>query len=90
MHKKITKEMYSIIIDDNDSDHVPLFCNVCCLPMLMAEDDTSYRTFQCCSRCSTMWAYQDKEKWSNGERPEQSIIDKDKELRVIVSSKFIL
>tara|TARA_R110001599_G_scaffold21330_2_gene80027 strand:+ start:663 stop:776 length:114 start_codon:yes stop_codon:yes gene_type:complete len=37
-----------------------------------------------------MWAYQDKEKWSNGERPEQSIIDKDKELRVIVSSKFIL
>jgi hypothetical protein len=37
-----------------------------------------------------MWAYQDKEKWSNGERPEQSVIDKDKELRIRVSSKFIL
>jgi hypothetical protein len=90
MNKKTTKKMYSRIIDDNDSDQVPLFCKVCNLPMLKNEDDSSYRMFQCCAHCSTMWAYQDKEKWSNGERPEQNIIDKDKELRTRVSNKFIL
>ena len=90
MSKKIEKENYTIVIDKNGVDQVPLFCKVCSLPMLRIEDDSSYRTFQCCSSCSTMWAYQDKEKWSNGERPEQSVIDKDKELRTRVSSKFIL
>jgi len=90
MHKKITRELYVIIIDDSDADQVPLFCNLCNLPMLKNEDDSSHRMFQSCDHCSTMWAYQDKEKWSNGERPEQSIIDKDKELRTRVSNKFIL
>jgi hypothetical protein len=90
MLEKIVKELYTITIDEKDSRHTPLFCEVCSLPMLRIEDDSSYRTFQCCSSCSTMWAYQNKEKWSNGERPEQSVIDKDKELRTRVSSKFIL
>ncbi len=90
MSKKIEKELYTIIIEENDSSQVPLFCGVCALPMLRNEDDISYREFKCCNHCSTMWAYQNKEKWSNGERPEQSIIDKDKELRTRVSNKFIL
>jgi hypothetical protein len=90
MSKKIEKELYTIIIEENDSNQVPLFCDVCTLPMLKNKDDSSYREFESCDHCSTMWAYQDKEKWSNGERPEQSAIDKDKELRIRVSNKFIL
>jgi hypothetical protein len=90
MPKKIEKELYTIIIDENGTDQIPLFCEVCDLPMLRIEDNTSYREFKCCNHCSTMWAYQNKEKWSNGDRPEQSVIDKDKELRTRVSNKFIL
>jgi hypothetical protein len=90
MPKKIEKELYTIIIDENGTDQIPLFCEVCDLPMLRIEDNTSYREFKCCNHCSTMWAYQNKEKWSNGDRPEQSVIDKDKELRIRVSNKFIL
>jgi hypothetical protein len=90
MTKIIEKELYTIIIDDTEIEQIPLFCNVCELPMLRQDDDKSFRTFRSCNHCSTMWAYQDKEKWSNGERPEQSVIDKDKELRIRVSSKFIL
>jgi hypothetical protein len=90
MSKKIEKEMYSIIIEDNDSTQIPLFCDVCALPMLNGVDDVSYREFKSCNHCSTMWAYQDKEKWSNGERPKQSVIDKDKDLRIRISNKFIL
>jgi hypothetical protein len=90
MHKKIIKELYTILIDSSDVIQAPLFCNVCSLPMLRNEDDSSFREFKCCNHCSTMWAYQNKEKWSNGERPEQSVIDKDKELRTRVSNKFIL
>jgi hypothetical protein len=90
MRSKIEKELYTIVIEENETTQVPLFCEVCNLPMLKSEDDSSYRTFKCCDHCSTMWAYQDKDKWSNGERPEQSKIDKDKELRIRVSNKFIL
>ena len=90
MLQKIEKELYSIIIDENDSDQVPLFCEVCCLPMTRNEDDISYSEFKCCDHCSTMWAYQDKDKWKNGERPDQNTINKDKELRTRISNKFIL
>lgn len=90
MSRKIEKELYSIVIDKNYSEQPPLFCDVCCLPMIMNEDDISYSEFKCCDHCSTMWAYQDKDKWKNGWRPEQDIIDKDKKLRTRISNKFIL
>jgi len=90
MHKKIEKEFYTILIDKNDTAHVPLFCSVCDLPMLKNEDDLSYRTFECCDHCSTMWAYQDRDAWANGTRPNVDIINKDKELRTRISNKFIL
>jgi hypothetical protein len=90
MTKKIEKEFYTIVIDENETVQIPLFCGVCELPLLKIEDDIAFREFKCCDHCSTMWAYQDKEKWDLGERPEQSVIDKDKELRKRVSNKFIL
>jgi hypothetical protein len=90
MSEKIEKELYTIIVDENDTNQVSLFCEVCDLPMIRSEDDVSYREFKCCSHCSTMWAYQDKENWANGERPDQSTIDEYKELRTRVSNKFIL
>jgi hypothetical protein len=90
MNIKKENALYTIIVDENDTNQVPLFCEVCDLPMLKNEDDSSYREFESCDHCSTMWAYQDKEKWSMGERPKQSIINKDKELRTRISNKFIL
>lgn len=90
MNRKKESALYTITVDENDTSHVPLFCEVCDLPMLRSEDDISYREFKCCNHCSIMWAYQDKEKWSNGERPDQSVIDEDKKLRTRVSNKFIL
>jgi len=90
MPKRIEKELYTIIIDDTQISHIPLFCDVCDLPMLKPSDDISFREFKCCDHCSTMWAYHDREKWAAGIRPGKEIIDKDKELRARVSNKFIL
>jgi len=90
MSKRIEKEQYTIIIEDSKIKQTPLFCEVCELPMLRQEDSTSFREFKCCDYCSTMWAYQDKEKWAAGIRPSKEKIDKEKELRKRVSSKFIL
>lgn len=90
MSKIIKKELYTIIIDECNTKQAPLFCNVCDLPMTKKDDSISYLKFECCYDCSSMWAYRDKEKWLNGERPSKNEIEKYKILRTRISSNFIL
>jgi len=56
-------------------DITSLCCPVCTVVMRTKEDDVSYHEFQCCERCSMLWAFSHREEWKNGWRPSQEEID---------------
>jgi len=47
----------------------PIFCPLCNYIMVGEFDKDSYKKFECCDSCATIWAYPNKEKWSQGWRP---------------------
>ena len=90
MQKIIKKDLFTIIIDENNKQHIPLFCDVCELPMIFGKDDLSYLEFNCCYYCSTTSAYLDKESWQSGNRPTNEEINKEKEIRTRISNNFFI
>ena len=50
----------------------PIFCPICDLPMLTADDSASYAEFSCCEECKLRWAESRREEWKHGWRPVES------------------
>lgn len=55
-----------------DKNLVPLFCNLCELPMKDSEDFYSFREFQCCKCCELSFARTNRVNWNNGWRPDKN------------------
>jgi|MDTB01.1.fsa_nt_gb hypothetical protein len=53
----------------------PADCPVCNRVFKDHADITSYELFQCCDECSMEWAQPNRQKWSDGWRPEQRQVD---------------
>lgn len=49
---------------------VPLFCPICKFPLKTSDDSSSFRTFECCAKCTFKFVAPNKEKWESGWRPD--------------------
>lgn len=72
------------------SSIVPLFCFVCKFPMKTSDDSSSYRTFECCSKCAMKFVSPNKEKWENGWRPTNEELETYLEERELLAKPLLL
>ncbi len=83
MPKLITEfEEGFTLIQDKESDMVPLSCPVCNYFIDTDQDAQYYNEYKCCFDCGVKWAEgMNKEKWLKGWRPSSDIIQEDKNFR---------
>jgi len=60
---------FSIIVPTDRTPVVPLFCPVCDYALRSRDDEEAYLEFECCDRCSRLWASGRREAWKAGWRP---------------------
>lgn len=72
---------FAIIIPNETTTVVPLWCPVCFMLMSTSEDSDYFRSRQCCYRCGLKWADSNREKWNSGWRPERDDVRKEVEFR---------
>ena len=71
---------FIIIKPSIDATTIPLFCPVCEMTMLTANDSQSFRNYECCAPCAIRWA-EWHDGWKDGWRPSSSEIAEDLEQR---------
>lgn len=67
---------FVVIKPSLDIKTVPLFCPVCEMSMLTADDSQAYRKYGCCEPCARKWAEWNTE-WEDGWRPSPEEIEKE-------------
>lgn len=75
MEKKIESlhEGKVIVVKPTDqSNIVPLFCQLCCYPMKTIEDSISYRKVGVCSHCNLRWTGDRRIDWSSERYPDKN------------------
>ncbi len=76
MHKVVTnREKYDVITPEHVPEHIPLTCPICQLVMTSKIDTTPYVKYGCCAWCDSMWIDGRTERWSNGWRPTETVVD---------------
>lgn len=77
LNNKIIKTLHNgkivIILPDDSSNNVPLFCPCCFLPMKTMEDTMSYRKNKVCMKCEERWTNKPGIIWPDG--PDKSSED---------------
>lgn len=68
---------YAVIIPKDKCSYVPLSCPVCKFLYTSKEDEASHYEFECCQRCSLIWAYSNRERWQAGWRPSLDDVQRD-------------
>lgn len=69
------KKGYFLIKPEMEVESVPLFCPVCDKKMKNLQDCLTYKKYQACHYCTTMYAEVDPKRWKEGWRPDLSEID---------------
>ena len=60
---------FSIIVPTDRELVISLCCPVCTYALRSRDDEEAYREFECCDRCSRLWAASRREVWKAGWRP---------------------
>jgi hypothetical protein len=81
-------EGFVVIVPTDASLPVPLFCPICDFVMRTKDDETAYREFECCDRCSRKWAAPRKKAWKDGWRPSREQVADAEADRVPLSITF--
>jgi hypothetical protein len=76
---------FYLIKPDSERNVVPLACPVCDYLMRSSNDEKSYRTYQCCESCETLWARPNLNFWREGWRPSKEKVDEKLQSRKKIS-----
>jgi len=60
-----TKQIFVIVPKNYKKLLVPLFCPLCCYPMITKEDIAAYKKDHLCEKCSYKWDYKNIKKIIN-------------------------
>lgn len=82
--KRLVKQHsnYIVVKPEDAGEPTAIFCPVCEFPMKDSDDSISFQENSCCKLCELRWAIPNKEKWKDGWRPDQSLIDAEKSRRL--------
>jgi hypothetical protein len=80
------KDGFSIIKPQNHSTLIPLACPVCHFLMRDHNDALSYIESLACSECKLIWYDANREKWKEGWRPAEELVQKERKKRLSVPS----
>jgi hypothetical protein len=77
LNDRLIKECdgFYVIKPTEERQIVPLACPVCDYLMRTADDEKSYREFECCESCETHWARPRLHSWREGWRPTKEKIE---------------
>lgn len=71
---------FSIIVPTESDPVIPLCCPVCSYALRNRDDEEAYCEFECCDRCSRLWAASRREAWKIGWRPTaEQILDAERD-----------
>lgn len=74
-------EGFVVIVPQETTIVVPLWCPVCKMLLSTSEDSEYFRSRTCCYRCGMKWADPDRKRWMEGWRPSPEEVKKEVEFR---------
>lgn len=72
---RVTDKGLLIIVPEDHTDRVPLWCPVCKTVFRTNEDEESYIELKCCYACALDWAHARRAEWLNGWRPNPEHVE---------------